>query len=187
MNDRTQRLLARCLLTAGGAVWILLLGAPPAAADCGTITYEQRQDPAPPKPANEWIVGRCDQSVPAVAAAVVGALGMVATGLYTLRLPRAGAGGVAPAGHGEVEVVGPGEVRIGDVDGDVVVRGGTLVGHVSGTVVMVEGATLIGTAENVVQIGDRNSVVGDVDGNLVQARSVLGNIFAKGRKLWPLD
>ncbi|RSN15333.1 hypothetical protein DMB42_00205 [Nonomuraea sp. WAC 01424] len=187
MNERTHRLLARCLLTAVGAAWMLLLGASPAAADCGTITYEQRQDPRRPEPANEWIVRPCDQSVPAVAAAVVGALGLVATGVHTWRLHKAGAGEIAPAGQGDVEVIGPGEVRHGDVDGDVVVRGGTLVGHVSGTAVMVEGATLIGTAGNVVQIGGRNSVIGDVEGNLVQARSILGGIFSKGRKLWPPD
>ncbi|QYC41667.1 hypothetical protein Nocox_20290 [Nonomuraea coxensis DSM 45129] len=188
MNERTQRLLARCLLTAVGAVWILLLGASPAAAGCGTITYEQRQDPGRPGPANEWIVGRCDQSVPAAAAAVACALGLVATGWSAWRLHRAGAAAAAPTGPGDVEVVGPGEVRSGDVDGDVVIQGGTLVGHVSGTVVMVEGATFIGTAGNVVQIGARNNVIGDIDeGTLVQARSVLGGVLSKGRKLWPLD
>ncbi|MEU4512333.1 hypothetical protein AB0G05_22810 [Nonomuraea wenchangensis] len=188
MNERTQRLLARCLLTAAGTVWILLFGASPAAAGCGTITYEQRQDPGRPKPANEWIVRHCDQSVPAVAAVVVCALGMAATGLSAWRLHRAGAGGVAPLpGQGDVDVIGPGEVRSGDVDGDVVISGGTLVGHVSGTAVMVEGATLIGTAKNVVQIGVRNIMIGNVEGNLVQTRSLLGSVLSKGRKLWPLD
>ncbi|MFB4271420.1 hypothetical protein [Nonomuraea sp. GTA35] len=185
MNERTRRLLARCLLTALGAVCFLLLGASPAAAGCGSITYEQRQEPAPP--ANTWVIADCDQTVPAVAAGLACALGLAATGLYTWRLHRDGAGVVVPAGQGKVQVVGPGEVRLGDVDGDVVIQGGTLVGQVSGTAVMVEGATFVGKAENVVQIGRRNNAIGDVDGKLVQARSILGSVLAKGRKVWPLD
>ncbi|TYB57407.1 hypothetical protein FXF51_40230 [Nonomuraea sp. PA05] len=187
MHERTRRLLAQGLLTVVGAMWFLLLSAPPAAAGCGTVTYEQRQQPDPPKPANTWIIQDCDQTVPAVAAGLACALGLAATGLYIRRLHNDGAGEIAPAGQAEVQVIGPDEVRHGDVDGDVVIRGGTLVGHVSGTAVMVEGATFVGNAKNLVQIGRRNKAVGNVDGNLVQARSVLGRVLAKGRQLWPLD
>ncbi|MEE1930432.1 RHS repeat-associated core domain-containing protein, partial [Streptomyces sp. TRM 70351] len=56
------------------------------------------------------------------------------------------------------EVVGRGEVRTGDVHGDVVVRGGTVDGDVHGTAVMAEGGTVFGNARNVVQIGNRNVV-----------------------------
>ncbi|AQZ61682.1 unnamed protein product [[Actinomadura] parvosata subsp. kistnae] len=207
MNECAPRLLARCLLTAMAAAWVLLLGASPAAAGCGSITYEQRQaDPAPAEPEKKFPALNCDQSVPAAAAALACALGLTATGFYAWRLHSAGAAPVAPVGQAKTEVVGPGEVRVGDVDGDVVIRGGTLVGQVSGTAVMVDNATFIGKAqyvvqigyrndvvgdiaegENVVQVGRRNTVLGDVAGKLVQARSVMGRILTKGRKVWPLD
>ncbi|GAA4967500.1 hypothetical protein HD597_003790 [Nonomuraea thailandensis] len=112
----------------------------PAAAGCGAITYERRRAPGPPEPTNTSVISDCDQTVPAVAAGLACALGVAATGLCTWRLRRAGAGRVAPSGREEVHVVGPGEVRLGDVDGTV-----------------------------------------------VQAGSVLGSVLAKGRKLWPLD
>ncbi|GAA2208988.1 hypothetical protein GCM10009850_044460 [Nonomuraea monospora] len=187
MNHRTQRLLAQGLLTVVGAMWFLLLSASPAAAGCGGVTYEQRQQPDPPKPANTWIIQDCDQTAPAVAAGLACALGVAATGLYIRHLHKDGAGGVAPAGQAEVQVIGPGEVRLGDVDGDVVIRGGTLVGRVSGTAVMVEGATFVGDAKNLVQIGQRNKAIGNINGKVVQAGSILGRVIAKGRQLWPLD
>ncbi|MFJ9260147.1 polymorphic toxin-type HINT domain-containing protein [Streptomyces bacillaris] len=66
---------------------------------------------------------------------------------------HSGDGSVVPS-----VVVGPGEVRNGDVHGDVLVRGGTLNGDVYGTAVMTDGATIVGNVQNAVQIGNRNSV-----------------------------
>ena len=95
-------------------------------------------------------------------------------------------------------VVSPGEVRTGDVHGDVVVRGGTVLGDVHGTAVITEGGTVIGNVQNVVQIGSynvmgevgprgANSLVGDVYGIAIQAGRVLGDITLDGRKVWPLE
>ncbi|MGP8298143.1 DUF6531 domain-containing protein [Streptomyces inhibens] len=101
-------------------------------------------------------------------------------------------------------IVGPGEVRTGDVHGDVVVRGGTLRGNVHGTAVIVEGGTVIGNNfNNVIQIGHHN-VIGSPgppganslfpesgtnvhSGITIQARQVIGDIISGGRRIWPLE
>ncbi|MEV5826146.1 RHS repeat-associated core domain-containing protein [Spirillospora sp. NPDC052242] len=98
--------------------------------------------------------------------------------------------GLTPHNYGDgFEVVGPGEVRTGDVHGDVVVRGGTVRGDVHGTAVITEGGTVVGNVQGVVQIGNRN-VIGEMGppganslvGNqnefsaVVQARRIIGDI-----------
>ncbi|MEU3774272.1 RHS repeat-associated core domain-containing protein [Streptomyces sp. NPDC032472] len=102
------------------------------------------------------------------------------------------------------EVIGPGEVRTGDVHGDVVVRGGTLRGNVHGTLVVAEGGTVIGDEffgavyqignnNNIGHLGPRgaNSIIGDTHppvfhDTVVMARSI-DNVTVSGRTLWPLD
>lgn len=95
--------------------------------------------------------------------------------------------------------VGPGEIRTGDVFGDVVVRGGTLVGHVrGGTTVITGGGTVIGNVHNVIPLGHHNvigelgpeganSLIGDISGFVVQGRRILGEINIHGRRMGPFD
>jgi hypothetical protein len=76
----------------------------------------------------------------------------------------------------------------GNVYGDVVIYGGTIHGDVHGNVIMWHGGTIIGDVYgNVVQIGTHNvvgslgpaganSIVGSVNGNLVQAANMSGVI-----------
>ncbi|MFC5912441.1 RHS repeat-associated core domain-containing protein [Streptomyces pulveraceus] len=96
------------------------------------------------------------------------------------------------------EIVGPGEVRVGDVHNSVVVRGGTVRGNVHGVAVVAEGGTIMGEVYGgIVQIGHHNvigelgppganSLIGDVYGVAIQGGRVIGDIIVDGRKLWPL-
>jgi RHS repeat-associated protein len=107
------------------------------------------------------------------------------------------AGGDGAADLASPKVLRPGEVWVGDVNGNAVVKGGTVLGNVHGTAVITDGGTVIGDVQNVIQIGSynvigrlgpegANSLVGNVHGFAVQAGEIDGEIIVGGSKVWPL-
>ncbi|MFJ7911042.1 RHS repeat domain-containing protein [Kitasatospora sp. NPDC096204] len=103
--------------------------------------------------------------------------------------------GSTPSGF---EVIGPGEVRVGDVHGDVIVRGGVLHGNVHGTLVMTDGGAVVGDSfRSVLQVGHTNTIGGKrlagsnsitfpggsatFNGSVVQ----IGRIYKNGRRVMP--
>jgi RHS repeat-associated protein len=103
----------------------------------------------------------------------------------------------APGGDSApVEVVGPGEVKTGDVYGEVVVRGGTIEGDVYGTVVVTEGGVIAGNVNgDVIQIGNENVIGGEgrpganvvrgsVSGDAIQTGRLFGDVTIDGRTIF---
>ncbi|MFJ3974726.1 hypothetical protein [Streptomyces sp. NPDC090021] len=93
MDRRTARTAAGCLLALLGAVPLSLLAAPPAAASCGSITYEGAPGPAPATPALPPAPPShdCASTAPQSAAAVAIAAALATAVAYGVRLYRAGA------------------------------------------------------------------------------------------------